>query len=49
VSADRLVIQLSYNHLELLVDIDDALKRRFYEIECLPWQLVGARIEAPDS
>lgn len=35
VPADRLVVQLSYSHLELLVDVDDGLKRRFYEIECL--------------
>ena len=35
VSADRLVVQLSYSHLELLLDLNDDLKRRFYEIECL--------------
>lgn len=35
VPADKLVSQLSYSHLELLVDADDDLKRRFYEIECL--------------
>ncbi len=31
VPADRLVVQLSYSHLELLVDVDDGLKRK--EIE----------------
>lgn len=34
-SADRLLSQLSYSHLELLVDMDDDLKRHFFEIECL--------------
>lgn len=27
--------RLSYSHLELLIEIDDPLKRAFYEIECL--------------
>ena len=31
---EQLVSQLSYSHLELLVELDDNLKRRFYEIEC---------------
>lgn len=35
VPADKLVSQLSYSHLELLVDTNDDLKRRFYEVECL--------------
>lgn len=35
VPADKLVSQLSYSHLELLIDTNDDLKRRFYEIECL--------------
>ncbi|MBS4097957.1 MAG: DUF1016 family protein [Sulfuricella sp.] len=35
VPVERLVSQLSYSQLELLVDTDDDLKRRFYEIECL--------------
>lgn len=30
-----LVNQLSYSHLELIVDIEDPLKRAFYEIECI--------------
>lgn len=33
--ADQLVSQLSYSHLELLVDIDVELKRQFFELECL--------------
>jgi len=33
--ASQLVSQLSYSHLELLVDIDVELKRQFFEIECL--------------
>lgn len=32
---DQLVRRLSYSHLELLVDMDDDLKRAFYQIECL--------------
>jgi predicted nuclease of restriction endonuclease-like (RecB) superfamily len=32
---DRLVKSLSYSHLELLVDLEDDLKRRFYEVESL--------------
>lgn len=35
VPVDRLVAQLSYSHLELLLDLNDDLKRCFYEIECL--------------
>lgn len=35
IPAEKLVSRLSYSHLELLVDLDDELKRRFYEIECL--------------
>ena len=34
-AADTLVRQFSYSHLELLVDLDDDLKRRFFEVECL--------------
>ncbi|WP_083960702.1 PDDEXK nuclease domain-containing protein [Methylomonas lenta] len=30
-----LMTRLSYSHFDLLVDIDDATKRSFYEIECL--------------
>ena len=33
-SADHLLSQLAYSHLEMLVDMDDGLKRRFFEIEC---------------
>ena len=33
-SADHLLSQLAYSHLEMLVDMDDDLKRRFFEIEC---------------
>lgn len=32
---ERLIHQLSYSHLELIVNIDDELKRVFYEIECI--------------
>jgi len=32
---DKLIHQLSYSHLELIVDLDDDLKRVFYEIECI--------------
>lgn len=31
----NLLAQLSYSHLDLLVSIDDPLKRAFYEIECI--------------
>jgi Uncharacterized conserved protein len=33
--ADQLIYRLSYSHLELIVDLDDSLKRTFYEIECI--------------
>ncbi|MCX6876646.1 MAG: PDDEXK nuclease domain-containing protein [Verrucomicrobia bacterium] len=33
--ANDLTNRLSYSHLELIVDLDDPLKRAFYEIECL--------------
>jgi predicted nuclease of restriction endonuclease-like (RecB) superfamily len=32
---DTIIQRLSYSHLELLVDLDDDLKRLFYEIECI--------------
>jgi len=32
---DKLIHRLSYSHLELVVDLDDELKRAFYEIECI--------------
>ena len=32
---DKLIHRLSYSHLELIVDLDDDLKRTFYEIECI--------------
>jgi predicted nuclease of restriction endonuclease-like (RecB) superfamily len=32
---DKLIHRLSYSHLELIVDLDDNLKRSFYEIECI--------------
>jgi predicted nuclease of restriction endonuclease-like (RecB) superfamily len=31
----KLVERLSYSHLELLIGIDDTLKRTFYQIECI--------------
>ncbi|PIP37758.1 MAG: hypothetical protein COX19_15855 [Desulfobacterales bacterium CG23_combo_of_CG06-09_8_20_14_all_51_8] len=35
ISQDKLLHRLSYSHLELMVDLDDALKRTFYETECI--------------
>jgi len=32
---DKIIQRLSYSHLELIVDLDDGLKRLFYEIECI--------------
>ncbi len=32
---EKLVQSLSYSHLELIVDIEEPLKRAFYEIECI--------------
>ncbi len=32
---ERLIQQLSYSHLELIVDLDDDLKRLFYAVECI--------------
>jgi len=32
---ERLIQGLSYSHIELIVDLDDELKRAFYEVECL--------------
>ena len=32
---EKLINTLSYSHLELLVVLDDSLKRAFYEIECI--------------
>ena len=34
-SAEKLVSYLSYSHFDLLVNIDDEIKRAFYEIECI--------------
>ncbi len=33
--AQKLLNQLSYSHLELLVEQEDPLKRAFYEVECI--------------
>jgi predicted nuclease of restriction endonuclease-like (RecB) superfamily len=35
IPSDKLIHRLSYSHLELIVDLDDDLKRTFYEIECI--------------
>ncbi len=35
IAPEKLVSSLSYSHFELLVAIDDNLKRAFYEIECI--------------
>jgi hypothetical protein len=32
---EKLIQRLSYSHLEMIVELDDALKRTFYEIECM--------------
>lgn len=32
---DKLIKRLSYSHIELIVDLDDDLKRAFYGIECI--------------
>jgi len=32
---EKLIHRLSYSHLELIVDLDEDLKRTFYEIECI--------------
>lgn len=34
-TTNRLISQLSYSHLELIVDLDDELKRSFYEVEAI--------------
>lgn len=34
-SPKKLLESLSYTHIEMLVDLDDDLKRAFYEIECV--------------
>jgi hypothetical protein len=35
VPPEKLINTLSYSHLELLIVLDDPLKRVFYEIECI--------------
>lgn len=35
VPAEKILMNLSYSHIELLVGIDDDLKRAFYEIACI--------------
>ena len=35
VPPDKLLVKLSYSHLELLFNIDEPLKRTFYELECI--------------
>jgi predicted nuclease of restriction endonuclease-like (RecB) superfamily len=32
---ERIIQGLSYSHIELIMDLDDELKRAFYEVECL--------------
>jgi hypothetical protein len=34
IDPEKLIQRLSYSHLEMIVDLDDTLKRAFYEIEC---------------
>ena len=33
--SENLIERLSYSHIDLLVDIDDDIKRLFYEVECI--------------
>jgi len=35
VPANKILAKLSYSHLELLINIEDPLKRTFYELECI--------------
>lgn len=35
VSADKILNNLSYSHIELLLQIEDTLKRTYYEIACI--------------
>jgi hypothetical protein len=35
VLAEKIIIQLSYTHIEQLLPIQDPLKRAFYEVECI--------------
>jgi len=35
IAPEKFIHRLSYSHLEMIVDLDDALKRVFYEIECM--------------
>lgn len=35
VPSEKLLTKLSYSHLELLLNVEDPLKRTFYEIECI--------------
>jgi predicted nuclease of restriction endonuclease-like (RecB) superfamily len=35
IAPEQLIQRLSYSHLELIVDLDDDLKRAFYQIECM--------------
>ena len=35
VPANKLISKMSYSHLELLLNIDNQLKRTFYELECI--------------
>ncbi|WP_310994174.1 DUF1016 N-terminal domain-containing protein [Aequorivita marina] len=35
VPAEKIITKLSYSHIEMLLKIDDSLKRTFYEIECI--------------
>ncbi len=35
VPAEKILTRLSYSHLEELIDIENPLKRAFYEVECI--------------
>jgi predicted nuclease of restriction endonuclease-like (RecB) superfamily len=35
VPPEKIISRLSYSHIELLLNVDDSLKRTFYELECI--------------
>ena len=35
ITAEKLISNLAYSHLELLLECEDPLKRSFYEVECI--------------
>jgi len=51
---EKLLNNLSYSHLEQLINIDEEIKRTFYEIECIrgnwsgPEDRIGAALRVAD-